>query len=303
VPHPLEGIRAKLDRGDKHVRAFNDELDRVNDWEQPPAVTVHQEADFDRQLWVLTIAEVDPLPQTLGVLVGDAIHNFRSALDQLVFELAFMDTRGTEMDKTAFPCSPTLDNFRSAHVQKLLLAGLTQRHRTLIKRMQPYRRWNWPKSAPPYTHPFALMSDISNDDKHRLVQPTLLAPVEMNFEVPPRGRDCHVRTGALEGDVVLGLPLEVNTEVLRVPIAITGPDPNMEVQSEIKGQIGFRNGAACERLLEEIARHAREAVELVAPEFERPVGQRLAALPRYGRLTPPIPGPPTAIRLTRKDPS
>lgn len=263
---PLDAIRAKVERGEQHTNAVREELRRTFD-SDPPGIGFREYADLETQEWVLTITEVDDLPLKVGVLIGDALHNFRSALDQMVFELAFIDTKGREMEKTAFPCSTTLDNWRSTYVQNTLLAGLSKTHRTVIQRLQPYRRWEWPDLPP--MHPFALLNDLSNDDKHRLVQPTLVFPVSIEFDIPHVGQDCHVRDGPIGGESVIGRPAEVGADLIRIPIEITGPNPHMEVKTDAQAQVCFRNGIPADGLVDQVAKLTRLAVETVAPEFSK----------------------------------
>ena len=115
------------------------------------------------------------------------------ALDQLIFELAFMDSRAGKrlsgkqsLGRTMFPASDTLVNFESHHVCYTLLAGITKQHRAQLKRFQPYRSRNYPG-----VHPLRLLHDLSNDDKHRLTQPVLLCPHTISLDVPGEDEVVH----------------------------------------------------------------------------------------------------------------
>jgi hypothetical protein len=289
--HPLDGVWAKLDRGDEHVKALDDEIEVLFSQPNPPGSAMRQELDRDDSSWVITMVHTDPLPTKRALLIGDAIHNFRTALDQLVFELAFMDTGGTEVETTQFPASTTLDNFRSEYVQTRLLSGLT--HRATIKRFQPYRRW-----VSDRPHPLTLLNDLSNDDKHRLLQPVLIFPQELTFHVPPYHEmtDCepdHSRPVVYRN--IVGRPLEPDTEVFRLPIRVTGPAPDVDIAASGRVAVGFRNGVSALDALPEIARFARQAVAAFEPEFERPTALRLRDRPRYGRFVPPTAPAPAEV--------
>lgn len=236
------------------------------------------------------VATVDELPLRLGLLVGDAVHNYRSALDQLVFELAFMGSRGgtrppgVSLEKTMFPGSETRSNFEGSYVQTTLLAGLTQKHRAQLKRFQPYRGGKLP---PP--HPISRLMDLSNDDKHRLTQPTLICPTDILLEIAFEDmRDCVPGRGQETwNEKILGRPLKPDTEIVRFPIRKTGPKPHVKVRGQIRTFIGFQDGTTPEDQLTRIGAYAREIVEFFAPEFDPPVATRLSSLPRPGRLTEP----------------
>lgn len=283
--HPLDGIREKLTRGEEHLETLDFEITQLFAQPNPPGSSIRAKVDQEDSSWVITIVETDPLPIRLGVLVGDVLHNFRSALDQLVFELAFMDTGGTEIETTQFPASRCLANFNGLRVQQRLLSGLTTRHRATIKRFQPYRGWDG--DGP---HPLALLDDLSNDDKHRVVQPALICPNEITASFPPPSgwHDCSVdRTRPVTGRNIVGRPLDIETEFLRVPILITGPEPNVEMEYKGSISVGFRNGVSVLDALESIAEYARRVVTALEPEFERPKAFRLRDKPRRGRIFAP----------------
>lgn len=285
--HPLDGIRTKLDWGEHHVKALKRETDRI--WlkrKKPPGFEVRQKFSPENESWTLYVGQVDPLPTKLASIVGDAFHNFRSALDQLVFELAFIDTNGKEIETTGFPASSSLENFRGSWVQKRLLKGLTLKHRTMIKRFQPYHGWN--EEGP---HPLTLLDDLSNDDKHRLVQPVLVAPegIEYFFLNQWQGHNCYVRLPFVQTVVynVVGRPVEPGTPLLTVtPMVVTGPNPQMPVECEATAVIGLRDGTAIQRSLDSVRDYAREIITTFEPEFETRKAMRLRNKPRYGRFPP-----------------
>ena len=280
--HPLEGIRAKIDRSEQHVQLLNREVERFFVNRERGPVGVRHEIDPEGETWRIVVAQVDDVPVYFGSIIGDAVHNLRAALDQLVFELAFIDTRGMEVETTGFPASKTLDNFRGSWVQKRLLAGLTLKHRTMIKRFQPYRV----RQIPGRHHLLTFLDDLSNDDKHRLTQPVLLAPEGMTFTFPPhyQGHNCHIATESFEVRNVIGWPLQANTELMRAPLAITGPNPEMPVDCDFSVAIGFRDGTPAQDALEAIAVFVREIVGTFAPEFETRTALRMRDKPRFGRI-------------------
>lgn len=54
----------------------------------------------------------DPLPPKLGLILGDMVHNLRSALDYTAFDAATARARRDEADKIAFPLYSTEQGFR-----------------------------------------------------------------------------------------------------------------------------------------------------------------------------------------------
>jgi hypothetical protein len=252
-----------------------------------PAVRTISQVGGDPPRLHLTVDRVRPLPRSIALNASDAINNYRAALDYLVFELAFMDTRGVEKERTAFPASRDPRNFRTNYVQGTLLDGLTARHRALIKRFQPYQAR---KDDPP--HPIALLDDLSNDNKHRLLQPALVIPqtFKFRFEGGGVGQNCHLIGGRHTWYPIVGVPLEPKAKLLEIPVAVTGPDPKMDVYMDAKAQICLRNGVPLDWALTNIAAYVRAIVEIFAPEFDRPCAVRLRDRTRYGRFRPNPPG-------------
>jgi hypothetical protein len=280
--HPLEGCRLKLARGDEHVKAFKNLTRRRSEQEGSP-VLLREKVDFDASEISVLVDSVVGLPLSLGLSIGDAIHNYRSALDQLIFELAFVDSGGVERERTAFPASLTFENFSGSYVQQRMLEGLMVKHKTMLKRFQPYRT----RRASRHRHPIAVLDDLSNDDKHRLIQPALYCPNEIVLAFPPGGLGRHCRWDTqrkLRVFSVLGRPLDPGTEIFRLPVEITGPNPQMHVKCHGEFFIGFRNGVPADGALVAIGRMTREIIDTFAPEFETKKALKVRDKPRLGRF-------------------
>ncbi len=284
--HPLDGIRAKIDRGEEHVHALNEAMDALFAGEHSPTFGVRHEFHPEDETFRIVISAVDQIPPKIGTIVGDAVHCFRSALDQLVFELAFIDTGGKEVETTAFPASYIIDNFRDPKgtVQRKFLSGLTQRHRAMFKRFQPYQA---PKALRP-RHLLTFLDNLSNDDKHRLLQPLLVSAQGFHFKFPGdlKGHNCHIPAAPARVQLnnFIGRPLQPETELMRVHIVITGPNPQMPVECISTSRVGLRDGTPVQDSLEVVLPFVREIVDFFAPEFERPKALRVRDLPRVGRF-------------------
>jgi hypothetical protein len=156
----LDGATLRLERAARHFNEFEQEgtkfqrsnKDKVivtQDSDKPPTFTV----SFDKSLVV---------PPYLSLPVSDCIHNLRSALDYLIYELAFLDS-GTFMDGTQFPIEDDSAKFNLRR-RKTYLRGLSDVHIRAIESLQPYNGVDWTKT----------LRTISNPDKHR--QLTVLQP-------------------------------------------------------------------------------------------------------------------------------
>lgn len=155
--HPLRGATLRFERADRHlseadalIRAF------ANGCKQYLVVKNHGD---QVAIGLPHLPELDPM---LPVVVSDAIHNLRAALDYIVYELAKHDSPSKSPDGTQFIIedvkSDPLDPRRGFDVRKKqYLRLLSGPHVHMIEDLQPYKGIEWTKT----------LRDISNPDKHR----------------------------------------------------------------------------------------------------------------------------------------
>jgi hypothetical protein len=167
----LAGCQAKIKRAGLHLKMLNTEMQAWID-SHPYRFVTEVDPETGEGVVVVRAEKADEQPPLdWGVTVGDIAHNLRSALDHLVCQLAMLD--GADCGATQFPICDTPEAW-AAEMWKKRLKGLDLRHQTRIKRIQPYHR------RKPGIH-LAVLRDLSNADKHRLINPVNLA---MAF-VPP----------------------------------------------------------------------------------------------------------------------
>src|SRR5215210_3892658 len=95
---PLDSVRWKLWRARQHIVAVHD---TAHSFLQSEFYSFRFEQERKGRL-VVKITEAQSMPPVLGVLIGDAAHNLRSALDHLMFLLARPQTE-TEERYVQFP--------------------------------------------------------------------------------------------------------------------------------------------------------------------------------------------------------
>ena len=82
--HPLAGVIEKLRRSDEHiVTLYNAIVEYLND--SPYRFGVHRDLGNGKAGFTFDLVKEPPL--RLATIVGDAVHNLRSALDQKNQEL------------------------------------------------------------------------------------------------------------------------------------------------------------------------------------------------------------------------
>ncbi len=139
--------------------------------------------DYDPESQLLTIhmqktASLDP---ALPLAVGDCVHNARSALDHLAFQLAILNGTGSSAaSEISFPVYLTAGKFKKATEHKVapFISGAALAE---IEKYQPYAPGNAGKDDVLY-----VLTRLDNIDKHRLVLVTAskFMPVDFLVTVP-----------------------------------------------------------------------------------------------------------------------
>ena len=163
MDHPLDGVQAKYNRAKEQFDELGAEMDAFFNKEPKPHFAI---GEFDTDTWEwrerFQIREEPPL--RFGVILGDSIHNLRSALDHLIWQVTLLDG-GVPDDSTQFPiASKSEAQFERMAARRI--PGLSPEHRALVKQAQPYHAGN------PDAHPLAVLASLSNADKHRIVNTT-----------------------------------------------------------------------------------------------------------------------------------
>jgi hypothetical protein len=190
----------RVDRAGEHLADLQRRVDRyVADQEGKISVELHQGVPV-----VVNRAEMPP--RMLSVLVGETVQNLRTALDYLVFALAWLDS-GSEQSRTQFPIEGRCEGFDGR--RSTYLKGLSDEHVAAIKRLQPFNGGAW----------LGTLANASNQDKHRALHITLAAGHgTIQFDPPV------VRTG--EG---FAIPSDVHMEAEQtIYVALHDGTPIME---------------------------------------------------------------------------
>jgi hypothetical protein len=162
-PHRLAGAVAKFNRSKEQFDELIVEMDAFFNQEPKPH---HSVGEFDTQKWewVERFQVRQEPPLRLGVILGDCVHNLRSALDHVIWQVTLLDGN-TPDDGTQFPIASKSESQFEA-IAKRRIPGLSEKHRTLVKDAQPYNAGDGADR-----HPLSVLATLSNADKHRVVNP------------------------------------------------------------------------------------------------------------------------------------
>jgi len=194
----LTGSRVKIARARMHL----EELDRaVNGFLAANPYDIYSEFDTQTGEEVWRIKVLLPPPVELGGMIGDAVHNLRSALDLAVCQLVRVNN-GKVAFNTGFPIYKDPKDYQAHGRTKV--QGVTPAALRIIDFLQPCNQPGRPEEHMNY-----ILHRLDIEDKHRLLIPVGSAMHE---------GDIYVRNAVLDGvPQSLGVnPIEDGAEFFRV---------------------------------------------------------------------------------------
>jgi hypothetical protein len=235
---------------------------------------------------VFTIDRVTELPPEWSLILGDALVNFRGALDHLAWELV---RRGktpnpTQPKNVAFPiCDGGRQAFLSACGKEL--PGVARHYCTPIHKVQPYIvRPKAPKQAP-----LAVLRDLCNLDKHQQIHTILsqtIGPINLRVTHLENFAPMSVPNWvSLQGGPAPSFaPLIPDTELLRLPGTRLPPGkPDMRVEFDFTTSVAFDDGRWIQQQLLQISNTVLGVLHDVTNDFFPPatnqtIHQEIASL-------------------------
>ena len=171
MSRPFASARLKTDRADEHLKCLEEKIRLFMETEPYP---ISVEFNANRTECRFYISVTKPLPESeWGLLVGDCIHNARSALDHLTWEIAETFSSPDLLDRnTQFPVFPTRDDWTE----------FVRRGQPAIKRLPVYAQGLIEQAQPyhadcPVNHPLWQCNHFDVVDKHKLI-PVVAATIQ-----------------------------------------------------------------------------------------------------------------------------
>lgn len=253
MTNPLAGCRAKLDRANEHLDVLTTEVRR-----NPVGVEIIPEHSIERGELILRVTKVPEFPIRWGTIIGDALHNWRSGLDQLAFELVKLD-KGRHWPHSQFPIADEVNLLAKSWRFQGTMERLSPEHRALVEYFQPYRSTSDPKQDT-----LAWLRVLSDLDKHKVIIGTFMASDPFRT----------LRTTPIKNWVpgewhyeLVGVPLYPGAELLRIEGRPTGPDVQVKVDLDFAPYVALPGGARLEKALGRIRARVAEVVESFEPWF------------------------------------
>lgn len=270
----LSGPWAKLERAKAHVETLRAKIGLAGH-PDPKVIPLRRKFEPEYAAVVYRIDRVIRVGDDWGLIVGDAVHNMRSALDHLAWALAVRHFNGVAptnrkivgdiqfpvfADEKQWPTHRFLKHMDPADVAKL-------------ERFQPFKlssvarfllRMQRPGVIP---HPLEGLAAMSNSDKHRVIQVLYILALSGHLTVT-KFTDCRPSTDEGEPlDIRVTPPAQsprVGEEVFRVRVIPTGPNPDVDLQAYVSAYVAVGEQWDVLEALEAFGR----AVEAVLNAFE-----------------------------------
>jgi hypothetical protein len=173
----LDDAWNKLRWANKHFDVLRNQIEP---FQQRASHNIRVEVDLDAGRYEFYITGLEVPDPDWGLMMGDCIHNARTALDYLMVRLWALVTEQDPKDvaRIQFPIHDEPDKFASA-VAVLRREPRFSDYLAHIEMLQPFNNWNptiWDLAhgQQPPTFPTALgrLSLLDNLDKHRVVHAT-----------------------------------------------------------------------------------------------------------------------------------
>jgi hypothetical protein len=180
MTHPLDGCIARLHRSEDQLQVV---VKRVNTFLAGGPGDMALELDRQRRPVVRVVKARTP-EDDLSLAIGEYVYSVRSALDHLAYQLAVLHT-GDPLpapiaETSQFPIAKSGPHFR--RIAPGRLKGVSASARAAIERLQPYHRQTMPDARA-----LALLNDLCNVDKHRMLHPTASMLVGSQFGIEATG--------------------------------------------------------------------------------------------------------------------
>jgi hypothetical protein len=219
----FEGCFARLDRAREHRDAFGAEWARYLD--RHPARLTYEVKDNGQG--TVSIIRTEPPPHRLSLLIGEFLYELRAALDNCLYEVAVQHSGQDPPPGETVLQFPIYDTPRAWKTNLYRLEHLSEEHRAMLERIQPYQaeRQDW--------NCLRILNRRARSDRHRTLHlvGSVLADGALLVEAPPGSR-------VIKWETVDRLAVcEGVTEIASFVIEPWTPGQTLDVYSQIEVEV------------------------------------------------------------------
>jgi hypothetical protein len=150
----FQSARLKVKRADRHIQELVSVIVAFLDTD---FCKLHIEEDGDSGNYSVNMDSTAPFPPEIPLIVGDAVHNLRSALDHIVVQF-------TKSDRLALPTGKERHNVEGAPHYRTIKKSLPDFAAHILNEIQPYAGGKFKVWE---------LGKLDNIDKHQLLIPTI----------------------------------------------------------------------------------------------------------------------------------
>lgn len=214
-------IRVKVERAKQHLRDL--EVAR-NSFINGNPYRIEREYDPQTGYNTYRVFDIQTPPAEIGLLAGDVIHNLRSALDHLAYQLVYVNG-ATHSKQTAFPIWDSDSEYNAQRARRV--KGMAQSAIDAIDASEPYQGG---KGAGLW-----VLHYLDIADKHHALLTPLINVTEASFTIPGFWERDYKGVGGVafpnfgkslkDGDVVAIREATMDNDMnLTLDIAFTEPE-------------------------------------------------------------------------------
>ena len=253
----LASAWAKLERAKAHINALRAEIEKAGA-PDPELIPLRREYDAKEGTVVTRLDRVIQIRDNWPLLVGDAVHDLRCALDHMMWQLATVyfgrQPTPTEAKQIQYPEVRKLKDITGHRLLKYVQPADIER----LKSFQPYRRLRKGE-----LHPLPKLIRLSNVDKHRRLHLLVVVPRSSPLtnridayrdcipapRLMPDGGYAHAQLIAPSRNPRAG------DVILVAFVRPTGPNPDVEVDLRLLGFVGIGNLGPVVPMLDAMAKY------------------------------------------------
>lgn len=223
----------RLERALQHLQSLEAEVQR---WLGTNPYSLFHEFDTEGGENVIRVYFYGIVPPQFGLIVSDCIHNLRSALDNLIYDLAvaYLDISPLPEDRARLLEFPIFGKRAMTEGEcRKKIGCIHPDAQAFIKELQPYQRGDNCTSDPLW-----VLRNLSNIDKHRVVYTTLFARSSGAFG--PGDAHTNVYDVAFHSEAP---GVERTAEIVRYRARPYEPSTKVHVQYGFSFDIAFGQGS------------------------------------------------------------
>lgn len=259
----LEGPSLKIERAKKHLGDLESAIERFFKT-NPYKVLIKDNSESGYREH--KVVRADDLPTELAIISGDCIHNLRSALDHLIWQLVLANGGKPEDLRTAFPVWRSQADFESGRPGDA--TGISDEALDVLYGLKPYKGGNdalWRLHKLDIVDKHRLVLAVATGYQQVVMDVGAIAQEIFNRRPGPEGRTWNLPSAPVPINPADRADINVGTVLFQAPLGDKSYD-NVKFNIEVAlYEPEVPEGESLIKSLYEMARFVDEVVGLFSP--------------------------------------